>query len=180
MSLEIFEHKTQRYAEARQHLADAVAALNVAIAELHRDHLPGIKRALNKAFKHENELRALVEVHPHLFTKPRTVVLNGVQIGYEKGKGVVVIDDAEQCLKLIDKKLPELADTLVITERKPSKKAIARLNVQQLKAIGCSVTGADDRVVVRAVDSAVDKLVTALLKAIGDEAALADITADEG
>lgn len=179
MSLDPIDTKARIYAEARQRLADAVAELNLAMAALHREHLPVIKRHLNAAFRHENELRALVEASPHLFRKPRTVVLHGIKVGFEKGKGMVVINDPAQCVALIDKRLPELADTLVITERRPAKAAIAQLSVQQLKAIGCSVAEADDRVVVRAVDTAVDKLVTALLKAIGDEAAQAERQATE-
>lgn len=180
MSLNPIETKARIYTEARQRLADAVGELHQAMAALHRDHLPTIRRHLNATYRHENELRALVEANPHLFVKPRTVVLHGIKVGFEKGKGVVVINDPAQCLALIDKKLPELADTLVITERKPSKAAIARLSVQQLKSIGCSVTEAGDRVVVRAVDSAADKLVAALLKSIGDEAAAAELADAEG
>ncbi|HRD84322.1 MAG TPA: hypothetical protein PLF63_04030 [Rubrivivax sp.] len=175
MSMDPIDHKARVYADARQALADAVAALNEAQTALQRDHLPTIKRLLNKAFKHENELRGLVQANPHLFVRPRTAVLHGIKVGFEKGKGQVLIQDPAQCLALITKKLPELADALVITERRPSKAAIAQLSVAQLKAIGCSVSEADDRVVVRAVDSAVDKLVAALLKAIGDEAAASEL-----
>jgi hypothetical protein len=106
------------------------------------------------------------------------VVLHGVQVGFEKGKGTISFGDADQVVALIEKKLPDLADTLIAVKKAPIKKAVAQLSAAQLKAIGCSITGAEDRVVVRAVDSAVDKLVAALLKSLGDEAALSEESAD--
>lgn len=171
MSMEAIESKAKVYAAARERLAESVNALNAAIAALQRDHLPGIKRQLGRAFEAENALQALVQANPHLFTKPRTVVLHGVKVGYEKGVGGIEFDDGDQVVALIRKKLPELADVLIVTKESPVKKALNQLTVQQLKAIGCTVREAGDRVVVRAVDSAVDKLVTAMLKGISDQLA---------
>ncbi len=172
MSLDPIDAKARVYTEARERLAASVAELNDAIAALKRNQLPVIKRHLRRAFELENELRAMVEANPHLFTKPRTVVLHGVKLGYQKGAGGISFDDPDHVCKLIQKKLPELADVLIKNEPKPIKKALQQLTVQQLKAIGCEVEEAGDRVVVKAVDSAVDKLVTALLKGIADEAGL--------
>jgi hypothetical protein len=90
-------------------------------------------------------------------------VLHGVRVGFAKGKGRIEYEDADKVVALIDKKLPELADELVRTERKPLKSALERLTVQQLRAIGCTVEEAGDRVVVRAEDTDIDRLVTALL-----------------
>jgi hypothetical protein len=172
MSLDPIDAKARVYAEARDRLAASVAALNDAITALKRDQLPLIKRHLRRAFEVENELRGLVEANPHLFTKPRTVVLHGVKLGFQKGSGGISFDDPEHVCKLIQKKLPDMADVLIKNDPKPIKKALQQLTVQQLKSIGCEVEEAGDRVVVKAVDSAVDKLVTALLKSIADEAGL--------
>ena len=172
MSLDPIDAKARVYSEARDRLAASVAELNDAIAALKRNQLPVIKRHLRRAFELENELRGLVEANPHLFTKPRTVVLHGVKVGYQKGAGAISFDDADHVCRLVEKKLPELADVLIVTTKKPVKKALQQLTVQQLKAIGCQVEEAGDRVVVKAVDSAVDKLVSALLKGIADEAGL--------
>lgn len=178
MSLDIIDNKVRVYAEARDRVQSAVSELNAAIDALKRDRLPTLKRHVRRAFQLEAELRALIAEHPHLFVKPRTVVLHGVQVGFEKGKGTISFGDADQVVALIEKKLPDLADTLIAVKKAPIKKAVAQLSAAQLKAIGCSITGAEDRVVVRAVDSAVDKLVAALLKSLGDEAALSEESAD--
>lgn len=178
MSLDPIDAKARVYSEARDRLAASVAELNEAIAALKRNQLPVIKRHLRRAFELENELRAMVEANPHLFVKPRTVVLHGVKLGFQKGIGGISFDDPEHVCKLIQKKLPELADVLIKNEPKPIKKALQQLTVQQLRAIGCQVEEAGDRVVVKAVDSAVDKLVSALLKGIADEAGLDEEAAE--
>lgn len=170
MSLDTIDAKARVYTEARERLAASVAALNDTITALKREHLPTIKRHLTRAFEHEQELRALVEANPHLFIKPKTVVLHGVKVGFEKGKGTLTFEDADQVVKLIKRKLPDQADVLIATKEAPVKKALAQLTVAQLKSIGCQVDEAGDRVIVRAVDSAVDKLVNALLKSLSDEA----------
>ena len=51
----------------------------------------------------------------------------------------------------------------------PIKKAIEQLSVSDLKKIGCLVTDAQDEVVIKATDTEVDKLVTALLKGATEE-----------
>ncbi|MEY2689194.1 MAG: hypothetical protein RL375_3392 [Pseudomonadota bacterium] len=172
MSLDPIDAKARVYAEARERLAASTAALQDAITALHREHLPTIKRHLNAAFKHEQDLRALVEANPHLFTKPKTVVLHGIKCGFQKGKGSITFDDADAVVKLIKKKLPDQADVLVATKELPVKDALSQLTVAQLKSIGCKVTEAGELVIVKAVDSAVDKLVNALLKSLGDEAGI--------
>jgi len=163
-TLNEIEAKAKAYAAARATLADYVAELNAGLDALKRENLPRVKRALARAADLQSELQALVAAAPQHFVKPRTLVLHGIKVGYEKGKGTIVFEDAEQVVALIDKKLPDLADMLVRTERKPLKTALAQLTVQQLKAIGCQVQEAGDQVVVRAVDAEVDKLVAALLK----------------
>ncbi|MDP3612591.1 MAG: hypothetical protein Q8R98_12115, partial [Rubrivivax sp.] len=94
-----------------------------------------------------------------------------IRVGFEKGKGAISFEDADQVVKLVKKKLPELLDQLVKTEEKPLKGGLKQLTVAQLKSVGCTVEETGDQVVVRAVDSDVDKLVKALLKGAEEEAA---------
>jgi hypothetical protein len=170
MSLETIDAKAKVLAAHRDILSDLVAALKAGQDELHRDHLPGIKRELKRVFQLDAELKALVGANPEVFTKPRTLVLHGLKVGFAKGKGKVLFSNAETVVKLIKRKLPDLAEQLIDVKESPAKSAIAKLTVDQLKAIGCSVTSAGDQIVVTAVDTAVDKLVDALLKSLGDKA----------
>jgi hypothetical protein len=158
------EQSASAYAAARAKLADAVLQLQEAIENLRKSNLPRIKRNLARVAELESELKALVQAAPHHFVRPKTLVLHGIRIGFEKGKGAISISDEDQVVQLIRKRLPDLAEALIKTTEKPVKAGLKSLTVQQLKAIGCTVEETGDMVVVRAVDSDVDKLVKALLK----------------
>jgi len=166
------EESARAYAGARSKLAEAVTQLQEGLDNLRKNNLPRIKRNLAKAAELESELKALVAAAPHHFVKPKTVVLHGIRVGFEKGKGAITFDNAEDVVKLVRKRLPELEDVLIKTTEKPLKGGLKTLTVQQLKSIGCTVEDTGDQVVVRAVDSDVDKLVAALLK--GAEVETAD------
>ncbi len=163
------DRATRAYAEARELLTQRTAALRDGMEALKRNELPGIKRALEKATARQAELQALLESAPDLFVKPRTVVLHGVKVGFEKGKGKIEFDDAVRVCKLIKSKLPEKADVLIDTVEKPVKKALAQLTVAELKSLGCTVQADGDVVVIRPIDSELDKLVQALMRGALDD-----------
>ena len=149
----------------RRVMADATAHEAV----LRREHLPGIKRALARAAETEAALRALVEANPGCFIRPRTQVFAGIKVGYAKGKGALSFDDADSVVARIKKHLPEQADVLIRTKEAPVKEALAQLSAAELKKIGVTLSEAGDQTVVRPVDSEVDKMVDALLKAATGE-----------
>ncbi len=163
------ERGSKAYAEGRNKLAEIVTTLNAGLDALKRQHLPSLRQQVRRLAELESQLKALVEETPDLFKKPKTVVLHGIKVGFEKGVGVIVIEDEDQCLKLIKKRFPDLVDQLIKTEEKPLKRGLETLTVAELKSVGATVTEAGDRVVIRAVDKDVDKLVTALLKGAADD-----------
>ena len=117
----------------------------------------------------EAALRALVEANPGCFIRPRTQVFAGIKVGYAKGKGALSFDDADSVVARIKKHLPEQADVLIRTKEAPVKEALAQLSAAELKKIGVTLSEAGDQTVVRPVDSEVDKMVDALLKAATGE-----------
>jgi hypothetical protein len=164
MDLATIDRFTKEYADARQTLADRVQTLNDGIEEFKRKLLPGIKKAVNTAAEKKAVLSSAVQDGAHLFAKPRTVVMYGVKVGLEKGKGTIDWDDGDQVIKLIKKYFPDQADVLIKKTEKPIKKALAQLSVQELKKLGITVEETGDQVVIKGTDSEVDKLVKALLK----------------
>lgn len=162
--LDSIAKRADSFAAARTVLAERVTALNDGMVALRRQHIAGIKRALAKAAEAEAELRALVQSNPANFAKPRTRVFNGVKVGYQKGKGVISFADSDAVVARIKRHLPEQADILINTTEKPVKDALAQLDGTDLKKLGVTLTAAGDQVVVKPVDSEVDKLVDALLK----------------
>ena len=167
--LETISKNAEVHAQARNLLAERVTALTDAQAALRREHLPGIKRALARAAETEAALRALVEANPGCFIRPRTQVFAGIKVGYAKGKGALSFDDADSVVARIKKHLPEQADVLIRTKEAPVKEALAQLTVAELKKIGVTIEDAGDTVVIKPVDSEVDKMVDALLKAATGE-----------
>lgn len=163
-SLADIERSAKKYAEAREHLAGIVAAMNEGIEAIKRDNMKRLKKAVNEAAEHHDALKSLIETAPECFVKPRSVVFHGIKLGFAKGKGKIEWDDADQVIRLIKKHFPEQADILIATSEKPAKEALAQLTAAELKKLGISVTDGGDAVFIKPADSAVDKMVDALLK----------------
>ena len=162
--LEKITRRAEVYSKARELLVAKVAALNEGISALRRDMIPDIKRAVARAADAEAALRALVEQNPELFQKPKTQIFSGVKVGYQKGKGTIDFDDADTVVARIKKHFPDQADVLIKVKETPVKDALTQLSAADLKRIGVTVTASGDQVVVKPVDSEVDKMVDALLK----------------
>lgn len=163
-SLAEIEKSTRRYADARGQLAEIVAGLNHEIEALKRKALPLIKASVNRTAEREAELRALIEASPALFTKPRTVIFHGIKVGFQKGKGTLEIPDPEDTLARIRRMFAEEAGNYIAVKESPSKGALINLSAAELKKLGCLVSDTGDEVVIRPTDTAVDKIVDALLK----------------
>lgn len=165
------ETRARKFAEARDTLRALCETLNQGIAALQSEHLPGIRRAVTRAAEQHDALKALIEASPDLFKKPKTLTLHGIRVGWMKGKGGIEWDDADAVVAAIQKHLPDQAEALIRWTGKPLKEAINQLDVASLKKIGCRVVDTGEIVVVKPVDSAVDKMVDALLKAATEDAA---------
>lgn len=163
-TLNEIEARAKLYAEARERLAGIVADLNAGIEALKRQAMPDLKRAIARASTHHDQLRSLIDNAPELFVRPRSVVFHGIKLGFQKGKGKIEWDDADQVVRLIKKHFPDQADVLIVTSEKPAKDALNNLTVAELKKLGISVIEGGDAIFIKPTDSAVDKMVDALLK----------------
>jgi hypothetical protein len=170
MSMAEIETTCKVYNEARTLLAERVAVMKDGIDALHRTHLPGIKRALQKVAEIDARGKALVVQHPELFTKPKTLVLHGTKVGFAKGRGKIKFDKPELVVKRIKAQFPDQAKLLIHLEEKPNKEALTKMQAADLRKLGCTITEAGDQPVMQGVDTAVDKLVAALVKDLVEEA----------
>lgn len=170
-TLNEIESRAKLYADARENLASIVADLNAGIEALKRQAMPDIKRAIARAATHHDSLRALIEACPGLFAKPRSRTLHGIKLGFQKGKGKIEFDDPDKVVSLIKKYFPDQADVLIVTAEKPAKDALNQLTAAELKKLGINVVEGGDAVFIKPADSAVDKLVDALLKEATEEVA---------
>lgn len=165
------ETAAREFAKSRDTLSSEVELLQLEIEQAQRRHMKRIKGLVASAAEHEVKLRNMVDSSRDLFTRPRTVVFHGIKVGLTKGKGGIEFEDGDRVVELIEKHFSRTdAERLIHVTKSPDKEAIQDLSAVELKKIGCTICGTEDRVVVRPVDSAVDKVVTALLKNAVDEA----------
>ena len=168
-TLKEIEATTKLYADARALLAGRVRELNDQVEAAKRERLPGIKRALNAAALLEMELREQIKESADQFVKPRSVVLHGVKVGYQKAPGAISWTNLDRVVALIREHFPRKFDVLVKATYKPVKKALAQLSAEDLKRIAVTVSADSDEVLIKDTASDVDKLVDALLKEAVEE-----------
>lgn len=163
-TLKEIEAQTQKYAAVRAALSVAVQEANDELEAIRRTHMSNLNRKLCIAAMQYNALSALIEAAPQLFVKPRSVIIAGIRVGYQKGKGSITWDSDEQVVKLIRKHCADEFDAMVKTTETPIKAALAQASAADLKRLGVTITDAGDEVLIKPADSHVDKLVAALLK----------------
>lgn len=168
-TLEYIDEKAQRFAGVRAKLTEQVAALNDEIEAARKRHLRAIKRLVESAAEAHGELLEAIADSKGLFVRPKSLTLHGVRVGFRKGTGGIEFEDGDQVVELIEKKLPDLADVLIITKKKPNKDALEQLTVDELKKIGCTIEDTGDVPFIKDAASDVDKLVKALLKEATEE-----------
>jgi len=154
---------TQRYRRQYDVLADRVGSLEHDVEAIKRRRMPGIKSAVQAAAEARSELAALIEQHPDQFQKPRTLTIAGIRVGWMKGKGKIVWDNAISVCRQIRKHFPDQAETLIKITEAPVRRALANLTTAEIKRIGATVEDTADEIIIKAVDGEVDKLVNALL-----------------
>lgn len=158
------EKATQAFSIERGKLVELVGELQIETENLKRRKIGAIRRAVDATAEKRNSLHNLLAESKDLFTKPRSLILHGVRVGYAKSKGKLDWPDGERVAELIRRHVPEQFDDLIQTRHIPIADALSRLDAALLRKIGVSVIEPDDQVVIRPTDSAVDKIVTALLK----------------
>lgn len=161
----------QNYSKAHDKLTAVVRALEAETAKLRLQYLPQIRKAVETAASRKADLRDALNESRELFVKPKTRVMHGVKVGFQKGKGKLDWDDDELVVKLIRKHLPEIAETLIRIEESPIVAALNDLDVKDLRKIGVRAEETGDKVVIKPTDSEIDKLVDALLRDEEPEAA---------
>lgn len=164
------EQQTHAYAEARATLKGRVQALQMQIDRLRNEHINGIRAAVRQCADTHGSLKASLDEAAHLFEKPKTRTFAGVKVGFVKQRGKVEIADEEKTVKRIRALLPEeQAELLIRVRESVHKPAVYDLTAGDLKRLGIAITDDEEVLVIKPVDTEVDKLVDALLAGIEDE-----------
>jgi hypothetical protein len=154
----------RKYADARDVLSHHLDDFDTELKALRRRHLSGIKQAAGVAAQRKSELAGAVVDARAAFDDPKTQVLHGIKVGFEKGKGRVTFDDEGSVTARIDQVFRQEADQYLIITRKPSKAALLTLDAAMLKRLGVKIESDGDQVVIRATGTDIDKLVAKILE----------------
>lgn len=164
MSMQEIEQFAAAYATERDSLAALVTDMNDALEQVKRARLGAIKQAVQQARQAQADLKAAIEDGKALFDKPRTRVLHGVKVGLTKQRGAVEFDDEAKVVARIRAQLPkDQAELLIRVKESVHKPSVYDLTAADLKRLGIRLTDDCDAVVIKSVDSDVDKLISALL-----------------
>jgi len=163
VDLGTIEKLCRKFRDEYNALAERCQTMNEEIEAVKRRRLQGIKSAVARANDARSELEQAIELAPHLFEKPKTMVIAGIRVGFTKQKGRLVFDDGGKVVALIRKHLPEQFDNLVSVKETPLKGGLQQLSGAELKKIGVQIEADVDQVVVKSTDTEVDKLVNALI-----------------
>lgn len=164
MEITELERLVKDFADAKHTLSERVINMTDEVEIVKRKYVPGIKRIAAVVAEKLSAVVDAINDNAHLFVRPRTLVLHGVKVGLQKGKGELSWDDDEQVVKLIKKHFPEQADILIQTKEVPVKSSLVSLPVKDLERLGITVENTGDEPVVKSTDNDIDKFVKALLK----------------
>jgi hypothetical protein len=170
------QKRAQALSQTRDTLAALLRTLHAGMDALKQDAMPDIRRTARKVAEEHNKLKGLIEAHPALFAKPRTHVIAGLKYGLQKQRGRIEWGDDEQLCQRILRlcaagDIPaEQADMLIARTARPVAGALEKLDAKLLKRLGVTVTADTDAVLIKSVDSEVEKAVNAIIR---------DVTKDE-
>jgi hypothetical protein len=169
MSMETIEQKATALADARDLLSTRVQAIEDEIRAIKRRRRAGLKSAAATVAAALAELQAEIDANRTLFAKPRTRVFFGLKVGLQKSKGKVAYANKAKTVALIRRHFKKAFDTLVQTKEAPIDSAVRNLPAADLARIGASISGTGDQVLIKAIDSDIDKLIKAWMDDAEDE-----------
>ena len=168
ITLDAIRTAAARLADAHQVTTARVAMLNdeirEAIAPIMLMHQRAIDQAATDEAAAHTALKRLVDGAPHLFTKPRSLTINGVRAGYKKAEDSLDWDEDDVLVARIKSLLlPSEAELLVRSREELVIDALSQLDDDKLKRLGVRrITGADNSFITIG-DSDVEKTAKALI-----------------
>ena len=157
------ERITKDYSELTAELAALVSEMEDKIGNIKKEYTPKIAELAKKAAEEKALLKTAIEESHHLFQKPKTMVLYGVKIGFQKKKGKITILNKKATIKRIKEILPDKADVLIKVEEKLVKQALNNLTADELKKIGVEIQADTDEVIIKSTMDEIEKFINSLI-----------------
>ncbi len=159
----------QRLADAHRESVSRATALenelNAAVSPIYTAHRTGLDGAAEEEATAKAILQDLIDGAPQLFSRPRSILVDGVKSGYRKAEDELDWDDDTMVINRI-RALPELADmapVLIRTEESLNIAALSELPAALRKRIGVRLIEGADKSYISFADTDVEKLVKAII-----------------
>lgn len=168
-ALDSIDILTQSHASNYELLAAEMRDMQAQIDGIKNAHLPAIRALVVRTKASHAVLSDAIMANVAVFESPRTRQMHGFKVGIRKQVGSMVFIDQEKAIKLVEKMLPELAETVIDVKKSINKAAAGQLSARDLKSIGGEITDPVDEVVIKPTAGDVEKLVNALIDEKGME-----------
>ena len=174
MTIDRIEQLCATFAARRKVLANKMAKLDQELSRVKRRYVTDIKMTAALVADVEADLTSAIDAAPELFDKPKTQIFHGIKVGFRKGQGKLEWEDDAKMVAKLKKRLGDDAEDYIITTEKPSRDALKCLDDATLGKLGISLVGADDQIVVKPVETEIEKLVKAIMANVHEDDAEAD------
>ena len=165
MTMNEIERLTAEYARRRDDLRETVDAAQKEMDRVKRSHRAALRRRAGAAADVRAVLLAAIEAGKELFAKPRTRLLSGIRVGWFKRPDRIEVEDESAAIAAIRRKLSaEQADQLIQARERLNRRALRELSARDLMRIGVEAVMDVEEPIAKPADSAIDKLVDALLE----------------
>lgn len=161
------EKLTEAYATERTRLLALKDQLDIIVRRETAVRLPEIKHQLAVCAEIRAALRDAIDESRSLFDKPRSRIMHGIKVGLQKGKGKLEWADPARVIARIKEIYIDEIGVLINTKETPNREALEKLPAGDLKKLGITITETGDAIIIKSVDSEIDKLIEAI-SALGE------------
>jgi hypothetical protein len=168
MSLLEVENQTKKYADLYSGLTDLLTDMDKEVKWVQDKYRVKIKEEITKLKSTGENLKSLLEENKGSFEKPKTQIFFNIRVGFMKGKGKKEFNNAKT-VELIKKYLSDKKDSLIKIEETVISKALDTLTAIELKKVGVHIEDAQDEIVIRPVDTEIQKAVNKIISEIIDK-----------
>lgn len=171
LTLAAIERLAAEYAAANEALSLENSLMAAEINTVIRARMPAIRVRIEAAVTACAALRTAVASAPHLFAKPRTRVLNGIKVGFQRLQGGVRYPEGAEpgIIAKIKALWPERAQDIIRTTEKLLRTALEKLPAADLRKIGVTVVAPSDVVVSTPQVADAVKVTNAILRSWYDQ-----------
>lgn len=149
ITMQDIQNSTELYAALSRQFMGEVDRMETEINHIRMKHLPFVRNLAEKVFAMRETLTGMIEESPQLFVKPRTVIINGIKVGLQKGGDKVLFDDEAEVVEKIHELYGPSANMLVKTTEKVMMQPLKNLTKDELELLGCHKEEGSDEVVLK-------------------------------